>query len=212
MFLPAFPIVYKQERNWSTGISGLAFCGLAVGMLVAIIYTLVENNRYNRAAANHVHQRLPPEARLPPAIVGAFFLPAGLFWFAWTNSPSIHFMVSIAAGVPIGFGMVLVMISIFSYLMDSYVLHAASVLAANLVLRSIFGAVFPLFTPYMYASLGIHWAASLPGFLALLCLPFPFIFYKYGARIRQVSKFTMKSQALLDRLALPPRSDILTSV
>ena len=210
MFLPAFPIVYKQARNWSTGVSGLAFCGLAVGMFIAIIYTMIENNRYNRKASNTVNKRLPPEARLPPAIVGAFVIPVGLFWFAWTNSSSIHYMVSIAAGIPIGFGMVLVMISIFNYLIDSYVIHAASVLAANLVLRSIFGAVFPLFTPYMYASLGIHWAASLPGFLALICVPFPFIFYKYGARIRQVSKFTMKSQALLDQIVASTETNLKT--
>ena len=207
MFLAAFPIVYKQKRGWSTGISGLVFCGLAVGMLVAIIYTILENSRYNKMASKYPSSRAPPEARLPPAIVGAFTIPIGLFWFAWTNSPSIHFMVSITAGVPIGFGMVLVMISIFNYLIDSYVIHAASVLAANLVLRSIFGAVFPLFTPYMYANLGIHWAASLPGFLALICLPFPFIFWKYGARIRQISKFAMKSQAFLDKLAAQPEKN-----
>lgn len=36
-------------------------------------------------------------------------------------------------------GMVLVFLSIFNYLIDSYLLYAASVLAANSVLRSLFG-------------------------------------------------------------------------
>ena len=40
------------------------------------------------------------------------------------------------------------------YLIDSYVIFAASVLAANSVLRSLFGAIFPLFTTYMYQNLG----------------------------------------------------------
>jgi len=40
--------------------------------------------------------------------------------------------------------MVLVFLSIMNYLIDAYVIFAASVLAANAVLRSIFGAVFPL--------------------------------------------------------------------
>jgi hypothetical protein len=35
------------------------------------------------------------------------------------------------------------------YLVDSYTIYAASVLAANSVLRSLFGAAFPLFTSYM---------------------------------------------------------------
>lgn len=40
--------------------------------------------------------------------------------------------------------MVLVFLSIMNYLIDAYVIFAASVLAANAVMRSIFGAVFPL--------------------------------------------------------------------
>lgn len=212
MLLAAYPIVYKQNRGWSTGISGLSFCGLAVGMSLAIVYVIFENNRYNRLVKEQENDRLPPETRLPPAIVGAFFIPVGLFWFAWTDQVSIHFLVSMAANIPTGFGMILVMISVFNYLIDSYVIHAASALAANLVLRSIFGAVFPLFTPHMYEKFGIHWAASVPAFLSLICLPFPFVFWKYGVKIRAKSKFTIKSQALLYALVERPSTRTFTKL
>lgn len=43
-----------------------------------------------------------------------------------------------------------------NYLIDSYTIFAASVLAANSVMRSIFGATFPLFTTQMFAGLGIQ--------------------------------------------------------
>lgn len=82
------------------------------------------------------------------------------------------------AGAPFGFGMVLIFLGIMNYLIDSYTIFAASVLAANSVLRSLFGAAFPLFTTQMYDALGIHWASSIPAFLALICVPFPFLFYK----------------------------------
>lgn len=36
----------------------------------------------------------------------------------------------------------------------------------------------------MYRDLGIHWASSIPAFSALVCVPFPFLFYKYGQPIR----------------------------
>lgn len=36
----------------------------------------------------------------------------------------------------------------------------------------------------MYRSLGVNWASSIPAFLALVCVPFPVLFWKYGARIR----------------------------
>ncbi|APA10204.1 hypothetical protein sscle_06g049740 [Sclerotinia sclerotiorum 1980 UF-70] len=196
MMFGAFPIVYQQDRGWSAGVGGLAFCGVAVGMMLAVLYSLWDNKRYNDTAARH-NGAAPPEARLPPAIVGSICLPIGLFWFAWTNSPSIHWSVSIIAAAPFGFGMVLVFLSIMNYLIDSYILYAASVLAANSVLRSLFGAAFPLFTTYMFNNLGIHWASSIPAFLALACLPFPFLFYKYGASIRMKCKFAAEAARVL---------------
>ncbi|TEY62317.1 hypothetical protein BOTCAL_0164g00160 [Botryotinia calthae] len=196
MMFGAFPIVYQIGRGWSSGIGGLAFCGVAVGMISAALYSLWDNGRYNATAAKH-NNAAPPEARLPPALIGSICLPVGLFWFAWTNSPSIHWIVSIIGTAPFGFGMVLVFLSVMNYLIDAYVLYAASVLAASSVLRSLFGAAFPLFTTYMYNNLGIHWASSIPAFLALACVPFPFFFYKYGASIRMKCKFAAEAARVL---------------
>ena len=128
-------------------------------MITAVIYTIPDNHRYNKVAEKH-DGRAPPEARLPPGMwvcmlprdiclislgmLGCVFLPVGLFWFAWTNSPSIFWLVCIIGTAPFGFGMVLVFLSVMNYLIDSYTIYAASVLAANSVLPSLFGAAFPL--------------------------------------------------------------------
>lgn len=96
--------------------------------------------------------------------------------------------------------MVLVFLGIMNYLIDAYTIFAASVLAANSVLRSLFGATFPLFTTYMYNGLGIHWASSLPGFLALACVPFPFLFYKYGPAIRTRCKYAAEADQFLKKM------------
>ncbi|KAM0424334.1 hypothetical protein ACHAPT_010480 [Fusarium lateritium] len=199
MLFAAFPIVYQQNRGWNQGVGGLAFLGIMVGMLFAIAYTIPANKRYIKMEEKH-GGFAPPEARLPPCLVGSIALPIGLFWFAWTNDKSVHWMASIAAGVPFGFGMVLVFLSVMNYLIDAYTIFAASVLAANSVLRSCFGAAFPLFTSYMYKDLGIHWASSIPAFLALACVPFPFLFYKYGASIREKCKFAAQSAAFMRKL------------
>jgi hypothetical protein len=196
LFFAAFPIVYQQGRGWNQGISGLAFLGIMVGMMAAVAYTIPDNQRYIRVEKQH-DGFAPPESRLPPAILGSLAIPIGLFWFAWTNYPSIHWIVSILAGIPFGFGMVLVFLSIMNYLIDSYTIFAASVLAANSILRSLFGAAFPLFTVQMYENLGLHWASSVPAFLALACLPFPYLFYKYGSRIRAHCKFAAESDAFI---------------
>lgn len=195
MFLAAFPIVYTEERGWNAGIGSLAFLGLAVGMLLGLLYTIIDGKRYNKLG-----DKATPESRLPPARVGAIALPIGMFAFAWTNSPSIHWSASIILAAPFGFGTVLVFISILVYLLDSYTIYAASVLAAGAILRALVGMAFPLFTVQMYHNLGIHWAASIPAFLTLACLPFPFVMYRYGDRIRMKCKYSQESALLMERL------------
>ncbi|OOF92181.1 hypothetical protein ASPCADRAFT_210589 [Aspergillus carbonarius ITEM 5010] len=199
MMFAAFPIVYEELRGWNQGVSGLAFLGIMVGMNSAVLYSIWDNKRYIKTEEAH-KGFAPPEARLPPCLIASIAIPIGLFWFAWTNYPSIHFMASISAGVPFGFGMVLVFLSLMNYLIDAYTIFAASVLAANSVLRSVFGAAFPLFTTYMYNNLGVHWASSIPAFLALACVPFPFLFYKYGPAIRSRCKYSAQSEAFMRKL------------
>lgn len=77
---------------------------------------------------------------------------------------------------------------------------AASVLAANSVLRSLFGAAFPLFTEQMYTNLGLHWAASIPAFLSVACIPFPIVFYIYGPKIRAKCKFAAEAARVLEEM------------
>ena len=81
------------------------------------------------------------------------------------------------------------MMVIQSYLVDTYLMYAASALAGHTIIRSATGAAFPLFTTQMFLNLGINWAATLLGGIALLLAPMPFLFYKYGPRIRTKSSF-----------------------
>ncbi len=52
----------------------------------------------------------------------------------------------------------------------------------------------------MYNNLGIHWASSIPAFLALICVPFPFLFYKYGRSIRLRCKFASEAARRLEEM------------
>lgn len=197
MLFGAFPIVFQQVRGWSQTVTGTSFFGVLVGMMIGVVYSVWDNKRYIRSA-KAAGGTAPPESRLVPALPGSVALPVGMFWFAWTNYPSIHWSVCIIGTAPFGFGMVLVFLSQMNYLLDSYTIYAASVLAANSVLRSLFGAAFPLFTTQMYDTLGIHWASSIPAFLALACTPFPFLFYKYGAKIRLKCKYAAQAAQIME--------------
>ncbi|KAM5356928.1 hypothetical protein ACJ41O_003574 [Fusarium nematophilum] len=193
MLFGAYPVVFQLERGWSAGKGGLAFLGVAVGMVLALPVVATINLWYMKITKEAKDGVVPPEARLPGSMIGGIAVPVGMFWFAWTTYTSVHWMSPIAAGVPFGLGLTLIFHSIFNYLIDAYSVYAASVLAANTVLRSLFGAAFPLFTRQMYDELGTQWASSVPAFLALACLPMPFILWKYGPAIRKRCKYSSKA-------------------
>jgi hypothetical protein len=50
-------------------------------------------------------------------------------------------------------------------------------------------AAFPLFGVQLYEHLGYQWASSLLAFFTVVMLPFPFLFFWYGKRIRQRSRY-----------------------
>jgi hypothetical protein len=79
-----------------------------------------------------------------------------------------------------------------TYLIDAYTIYAASVIAAGTVLRSLLGALLPLAGPPMYSALGVGWGTSVLGFISVAMVPVPFIFIRYGERIRQSKLFKVE--------------------
>lgn len=98
-------------------------------------------------------------------------------YFVRTSQPHIHYLVSIFAGVPFGIGVAQILQGLTAYVMDAYGLYFASAIAATVVLRSIGGAIFPLFSTSMFNALGDQWAMSVFGFMSAVCMPMPIIFF-----------------------------------
>ena len=49
----------------------------------------------------------------------------------------------------------------------------------------------------MYKTLGNQWATSIPAFVMLGRLPIPFLFSKYGGKIRSGSKYASEAERAL---------------
>jgi hypothetical protein len=75
MLFGAFPIVFEQLRGWTPGVSGLAFLGVLVGFLLALLATVFYFNKQYSSKMEKEGGWLPPEQRLLPAIVGGILLP-----------------------------------------------------------------------------------------------------------------------------------------
>ncbi|CAD0086286.1 unnamed protein product [Aureobasidium mustum] len=178
MTLEVFPIVFEQNRGWPLITSTLPFLALFVGVLFAVLINLANQPRYARAV----------DANNGRPVSGVLFT-IGLFWFGWTADPSIPWPSCVVAAAFIGAGFNIIFQQCINFLVDTYLLYAASAVSANTFLRSIIAGGLPLAARPMFNNLGVGPAMSILGGVAALALPVPFIFMKYGLKLRKLSKF-----------------------
>ncbi|KAL4778176.1 major facilitator superfamily domain-containing protein [Aspergillus varians] len=209
--LQAYPLVFQGVHGMSLGVSGLPFIGLIIGEIAGAGFVLSFYKSYTKKL--EANNGVPvPEWRLPPCITGGVAFAGGLFWyfyppsklllvymvqqllmrldrFGWTGfTPSVHWMAPTASGILVGFGLTSIFMQGFNYILDSYLSFAASAFAANTMMRSLVGACFPLFTRQMFNNLGIQWAGTLLGCIAVVMIPIPVLFLIYGPRLRSMSR------------------------
>lgn len=185
----AYPIVFSEHRGWSPGVSGLAFVGIGTGTMIGILSEPLVRRFINAQPIDPATGKPPPEAMALVMAIGSLLTPLGQLAFSWTCLPtSIHWAIPISFGVPFGIGNTLCFIYGANYLAGAYGIYAASALAGNAVIRSIFGGTLPLAGPKMYEVLTPQWAGTLLGLLEVAMIPIPFVFWKYGAKIRANSR------------------------
>lgn len=191
MFFFAYPVIYGEGKGWSDTMIGVMFLPIAGGVLFATALAPLVNKDYNkRANVYRSRGELPPaELRLIPMMIGCWFIPIGLFSFAWSSYPRVSWAGPCFSGFAAGFGFCVLYNPANNYIVDSYQHYAASGLAAKTLVRSIWGACVPLFTIQMYHRLGYQWASSLMAFISLACCVIPYLFFFFGARIRKFSKY-----------------------
>ncbi|OBT69703.1 hypothetical protein VE03_00814 [Pseudogymnoascus sp. 23342-1-I1] len=189
LFLTAYPVVFQGVHGMSPGVGGLPYFGMVTGQLFAGAYIVLIQPAYNRKL--DANNGVPiPEWRLPTVIVGGAAFAIGLFFFGWTGyTKSIHWIVPTLSGLFTGFGLLTIFLQSFNYLIDAYLMFAASAIAANTFLRSLAGAGFPLFARQMFSALGVNWTGTLLGCVATVLVPIPAAFWYYGERIRARSPY-----------------------
>ena len=85
LFFGAFEVVFQENHHFQLWQVGLAFTGLLVGQLMAISTDPFWHTNYMRLVQDREKNGgqpggSEPEYRLPPAILGGFLVPIGLFW------------------------------------------------------------------------------------------------------------------------------------
>jgi MFS family permease len=192
LFTEALPPIY-MSMGFSTTSSYLPFFAICIGLLFGLLTRIQDH----RIILRYQEQGIPlePEHKLLGFSIGAPILAVGLWWFSWTIPPAVHvhWLVSTAALILIGYAVNEFDSVLAGYLADSYLGYAASGFAAVQLLRSSMSAAFPLFATDMYDALGANVASSILAALATVFCILPPLFSRYGRRIRGLSKFAKHS-------------------
>ncbi|WPH03085.1 MFS general substrate transporter [Acrodontium crateriforme] len=185
------PTVFEDEYGFSVDETGYPYIALGLGNVLAwLLFTLLSDRLVLKLtkANNGV---FTPEMRLVTSIPFGILLPVTLFWYGWSSFHKLAWPSTIISLVPFGFGIVGLFLPISTYIVDSYPIYAASATSANVILRSVVGALLPLAGPPLYSTLGLGWGNSLLGFICIMMVPMPFVFFKIGSRLRASQRFSL---------------------
>ncbi|PVI08688.1 MFS general substrate transporter [Periconia macrospinosa] len=183
----SYPIVFSELRGWSPGLTGLGYMGIGIGGMICICSEPLLRRLINSHAVDPETGKPPPEAMVSVVCIAAVLVPVGEMIFAWTCTPNVHWIAPLIAGIPFGAGNCGVFIYASNYLVHSYGIYAASALAGNAVLRSALGGLLPLAGGKMYQTLGPNWSGFMLSMIEFFMMPIPFVFYRYGGKIRAKS-------------------------
>ncbi|KAI1275912.1 major facilitator superfamily domain-containing protein [Xylaria sp. FL0933] len=189
LLFTTFVFVFEDQYQFKAGAAGLSYLGLGVGFLIGLAGVGFTSDYIAKKEAQG--GELKPESRLAPLLLGVLLVPSGLIWYGWSAQYIIHWIVPIIGTSLIGIGVNLVWIPVQSYLIDAFTIYAASAIAANTVVRSVFGVVLPLAGQPLYDKLGLGWGNTLLAFIALATAPLTWLIMKYGERIRLHPRFQL---------------------
>ena len=189
-FFEVFPLVYPVMYGFSLGMVGVVFTCVLVSCLIGVaiycaylsFYLIPDIMKNGMRAQEH---------RLVPALFGAFGPPIGLFLFAWTANPSIHWIAPTIGIVIYGGSVFIVMQCIFVYVPMSYPQYAASLFAGNDFFRSALACGSIMFASPLFHNLGVSKGVSLLAGLSCMGVIGMFVLYYIGASLRARSKFAM---------------------
>lgn len=182
-FFDGYPKIFGDNYNVSPTVTYTIFVGITIGafgnvFLIPVVYKKCQ------AVARFSPQESDPVVRLWFALYAAPGLPISLFWMGWSARPSISIWSPIMASVLFGFSTTAIFISISMYLIDAYSTYAASAMAFSYLVRYLAAGGMTVAGIPWYDNLSPQWTLTILGCLSVLLTPLPYIFFKFGIRIR----------------------------
>lgn len=131
-----------------------------------------------------------PEHRLPLLVAGAALIPIAVAMYGLV--PGAHWPVWLLLlfVAVMGFFLLLISVSLASYVVEAFGLYSASAMTIVLIARCLCGTLLPLAIPPLTDALGLGEGFMVQAGICLVLLPLPVGVMIYGPRWRQNSVYT----------------------
>lgn len=167
LVLTTYPTLWTEEYHERPSIAGLNYIASGIGLIFGSQASGIFIDKTFRYLKRRNNGKMAPEFRVPVILLGTFFFPAGLFIYGWTAQYHTHWIGPDIGAAMFNIGLMLGWRGIQTYLIDSFMIYAASSTAVACCVRSIAAFAFPLFGQDMYDTLGYGWGNSLLAFIVL---------------------------------------------
>ncbi|KPI35336.1 putative transporter [Cyphellophora attinorum] len=191
-FLEGFDFIFTDTYRFDIGQRYTGFTAVAIGILIALPYMYAVPYLvavYAQKPAGH------PEQRLVPSLLASPLLSASLFWIGWTDQTGVSYYSVLGGCCLFGFALMVLFTSTYHYLLDSYGTSASSALSAITFMRYLASGGMVIATEPIYRALTVKWTLTLLGSIAAGLAPIPWIFWWFGSRIRDRSRYAEHDEA-----------------
>lgn len=106
LFVNSAGLIFAQY-GFDIGEQSSTLWSIGIGATIAFVINMHQEKLYHRAVERSPSGKAEPEARLHWACIGAFLFPLGVFIYAWTGRPHIHWIAPTLALVLVNIGLFL---------------------------------------------------------------------------------------------------------
>lgn len=174
--------------------ASLPLLALTVGILIGVFPHIWDVRKLREKKRQRI--QVEPEDTTMGFAFGTPALAAGLWWFYATTPPSLsdaHWAIPTGGLVLVGLGVNDIAYTLSGYLTDTYTVYSASAFAGLSFVRALVSGVMPLIGYVIFDGE----QSVVPGFviagIATVFCVVPFLFFRYGKRFREKSKFAKYS-------------------
>ncbi|GAA5991335.1 hypothetical protein JCM10908_003263 [Rhodotorula pacifica] len=196
IFIVSTPLLFSRRENdnlfsynWPAGSAGLGYVPIGIGFVASATTAALTQDRIYKYLSRRYGTRGLPEYRLVLTQIGMVVFPAGLLMYGWSAQAQTHWIVPMIGSVVFSYGLMLCFNSLQNYLVDAFYPYGAAAMAGATLLRSVTGAILPIFSPIMYKNLGYGVGNTIIACVLLPAIPAPFVVFKAGERLRERWKF-----------------------